>query len=182
MPLAEKRAIGARSWLAAAVGVCIAVAAAADDQTTLPPEAGAVLGRFIGQWETQARIQGQDTSEPAIELRGRGVGRWILGGRFVEFRTESVPPGQVEIQIMTYDEDTAAYRQWVFDSEGYTHDTVGEWDPASATLFWRGENAAGPFVIDDRWATPRRLEWRLRQTTATGELVEPIAGVLTKTD
>ena len=38
MPLAEKRAIGARSWLAAAVGVCIAVAAAADDQTTATGE------------------------------------------------------------------------------------------------------------------------------------------------
>jgi hypothetical protein len=110
------------------------------------------------------------------------MGRWILGGCFVVFPTESVPPGQVEIQIMTYDEDTAAYRQWVLDSVGYTHHTVGEWDPASATLLWSGANTAEPFVIDDRWAPARRPEWRLRQTTATGELVEPIAGVLTKTD
>lgn len=171
-----------RSWLAGAIGVCIAVAAVADDRTTLPPEAGAVLGRFVGQWETEARIQGQGESDQAIELRGRGEGRWILGERFVEFRTESVPPGQVEIQIMTYDEAAAVYRQWVFDSDGYTHDSVGEWDPASATLFWRGENAAGPFVIDDRWVTPRRLEWRLRRRASDGELVEVIGGVLTKTD
>jgi hypothetical protein len=176
------RATGARAWLAAAFGICVAATALAAEGTSPPPEPGAVLGRFIGQWETQAWLQGRSGPDSAVELQARGEGRWIVGGRFVEFRTENVPPGQVEIQIMTYDEDMAAYRQWVFDSDGYTHESVGEWEPATATLYWRGQNTARSFVIDDRFVTPRRLEWSLRLTTETGEVLVPISGVRTKID
>ncbi len=182
MPLAQKWVKAARSWLAAAIGVCIAVAAAADEQSSLPADAGAVLGLFVGQWEFEVRIRARDPSVPVLEARGRGEGRWILDGRFVEFRTQTVPPGQLEIQIMTYDVEAGVYRQWVFDAQGYTHEAEGEWDPETTTLIWSGQNAAGPFVIDDRWVTPRRLEWRLLLSTPDGELVEPIAGVVTKVD
>lgn len=171
--------IAARMWLAVATCVSVAVA---DDGAALPPEASAVLGMFVGQWETQARIQGQGASDRTIEARGRAEGRWTLGGRFVEFHTESVPPGQSELQIMTYDEAAKAYRQWVFDSDGYMHEAVGTWDPATSTIVWRGQAEAGPFVIDDHWPTPRRLEWQMRRIAANGELVTPIEGVLTRTD
>ena len=185
IPVGVSTVLAVRLWLAA-IGICIAGASAtstaAADETTLPPEAEAVLGRFVGQWETQAQIPAQQGSDQAIELRGRGEAHWALGGRFVEFRTESTPPGQSELQIMTYDEAAAVYRQWVFDSDGYTHESVGTWDPATTTLIWRGQNAAGPFVIDDHFVTPHRLEWGLHRRTASGEMIEIITGVVTKTD
>jgi hypothetical protein len=171
-----------RACLAATIAIFFAAAAAANDQTSLPSGASGVLGLFVGQWEFEVRILPQNPSDSAIEARGHGEGRWILDGRFVEFRTRSVPPGQLEIRIMTYDVETHDYRQWLFDARGYTHEAVGEWDPETKTLIWSGENTAGPFIINDRWVTPHRLEWRLRLFGPDGESVEPISGILTKVD
>lgn len=170
-------------WLAATLCAASAtIAVAAEDDADLPPEARAALGLFVGRWDTEAQIRKPGASTPAINLRGRGEGKWILGGRFVEFRTESVPPGQSERQIMTYDEASGTYLQWVFDSDGYRHEAVGSWDPASSTMVWRGQAEPGPFVIDDHWVRPGRLEWRMRRITPHGEIVTVIRGEVSRSD
>lgn len=101
-----------------------------------------------------------------------------LGGRWLEFRSESTPPGESDLQIMTWDEADGVYRQWVFDSDGYRHAAEGRWDDASATLTWTGRSDVGPFVIVDRWMSPDRLEWTLEGRDASGRIVRTISGTL----
>ena len=71
-------------------------------------------------------------------------------------------------------------RQWVFDADGYWHEATGSFDPATATLTWRGEKDGATLVIVDHWLAPDRLEWTMRRTSADGRLLQTIAGLLTR--
>jgi hypothetical protein len=144
-----------------------------------PPEA--VLSRFLGVWKTEALIR--NFGPPVREMRtfGRAAGRPIHDGRFVEFRTSSIDPsGLTELQVMTYEPETRLYRQWVSDSDGYRHEALGRWDPATATLRWEGQVDGATFVIDDHWISRDRLEWTLTRTAADGRLLQTIQGVVSR--
>ena len=145
----------------------------------LPPEPVAVLSRFLGEWETTVHIDRQGTAV-ATERTGRATCRTTLAGRYFEFRSESTPPGQSDLQIMTYDVATGRYWQWLFDSDGYRHQAEGRWEPASSTLSWKGERDGTAFVIEDRWVTPDRLEWTLTRTAPDGQKRQAIKGVLVR--
>ena len=144
-----------------------------------PPEA--VLSRFLGVWKTEALIR--RLGPPVRELRtlGRAAGRLILEGRYVEFRTSSIdPPGLAELQVMTYDAEAGLYRQWVSDSDGYRHEALGRWNPATSTLRWEGQVGGATFVIDDRWVSRDRIEWTLTRTSADGRLLQTVEGVVSR--
>lgn len=140
-----------------------------------------VLARFIGDWKTEAVIRHHGPPVREIRASGRATCRATLEGRYVEFRTSSVdPPGVAELQIMTYDADARLYRQWVFDSDGYRHEAVGRWNPATSTLRWEGRVGDVKLVVDDRWVSRDRLEWTLTRTAAGGRLVQTIEGVVSR--
>lgn len=139
-----------------------------------------VLRRFLGDWHTEAHLH--KTSPPADELVTRGTAecRQTLGGRFFEFRTQVMPAGEADLQVMTYDPASRLYRQWVFSSDGYSHAADGRWDAATSTLEWRGKAGETSFVILDHWVSPDRLEWTLRRTKADGTLVQTITGTVSR--
>lgn len=140
-----------------------------------------VLARFVGDWTTTTHFQ--TVGPPARELctRGKATCRATLGGNWFEFRTETGTPDQADLQIMTYDRTDAVYRQWVFSADGYYHEAVGRWIPERSTLRWEGTSGGQPFVIEDRWASPDRLEWTLQRTDATGTPTQTIEGTVTRT-
>jgi len=143
-----------------------------------PPKGPEVLNRFVGVWETQTRIRHEGPPLREFQTRGRAVCQQTLHGRYVEFRSHSIPPGRAELQIMTYDTEAGVYRQWVFDSDGYRHQAEGRWDPTTATLTWQGTTEGSSFVIEDRWVSPGRLEWTLLRRDAEGRRLQTIEGVL----
>jgi hypothetical protein len=145
-----------------------------------PAEATEVLGRFVGEWETETRMRHEGVPPRESQTRGKGVGRETLEGRYVEFRSWSVPAGYAELQIMTYDGKAGRYRQWVFDSDGYRHEATGRWDRATSTLTWEGTTGGSSFVIEDRWVSSDRLEWTLRRTDAKRRRLQTVEGVLTR--
>lgn len=153
-------------------------AAATAQDRDLPPDAVDVLDRFLGEWKTQTtlRREGQPPSE--IHTRGQGNCRRTLEGRYFEFRTSTVPAGDAELQIMTYDAQKGVYRQWLFSSDGYAHEAEGTWDPATSTLRWSGKTAGRAFVILDRFVSPGQLDWTLRRTDDSGQVVQTIEGTL----
>jgi hypothetical protein len=144
-----------------------------------PPEALEVLARFEGQWETRTTIRHADNPRD-INTRGKGSCRRTLEGRYFEFRTETVPPGESELQIMTFDAGKNVYRQWVFSSDGYRHEAVGTWNAATSTLRWRGASDGASFVIDDQFVSPDRLDWTLRRVDSAGRELQTIEGTLTR--
>ncbi len=106
--------------------------------------------------------------------------RRTLDGRYVEFRSASIPPGQSDLQVMTYDSQAQRFRQWLFDSDGYRHEAHGRWDPATSTLRWEGQTGSTAFIIEDRWLGPDRLEWSLIRTASDGRRLQAIRGVVTR--
>lgn len=165
--------------LALLVTALLIIPARADSQGW-PPEAVEVLGRFVGEWETHTRIRQHSVPPREFEARGKGAGQRTLEGHYVEFRSWTVPPGQAELQIMTYDVMAGRYRQWVFDSDGYRHQADGRWERTSSTLKWEGTAEGNSFVIEDRWVSPDRLEWTLRRMDGKGRRLQTIEGVLTR--
>lgn len=163
------------------LAVLVMIPARADPQDW-PPQALEVLSRFLGDWETQTWIRHDGPPVRESQTRGQGVCRKTLGGRYFEFRTAStsIPPGQTDLQIMTYDVKTGLYRQWLFDSDGYRHEAAGRWDPTTSTLRWEGQTEGTSFVIEDRWVAADRLEWTLRRTGADGRQLQTIRGILTR--
>ena len=123
-------------------------------------EALAVLKKFSGMWVTRTRILNEGPPRREFNTRGKAICRQTLEGRYFEFRSQSIPAGQADLQVMTYDVQAGVYRQWVFDSDGYRHQAEGQWDSASSTLRWQGKTADTPslsriigFALTD-WSGP----------------------------
>lgn len=146
-----------------------------------PSEAANLLKRFVGSWMTETHIHHAGTPAREITTHGKATCRPTLEDRYFEFRSATIPPDQAELQIMTYDDDAGVYRQWVFSSDGYTHEATGRWEPATSTLRWEGKSGQNSFVIDDHWASPDRLEWTLRRQDSSGHLQQTIDGTVTRT-
>jgi hypothetical protein len=142
------------------------------------PKALEVLKKFSGVWETRTRICNEGPPRREFNTRGKATCRQTLEGRYFEFRSQSIPAGQADLQVMTYDVQAGVYRQWVFDSDGYYHQAEGKWEPANSTLRWQGKTADASFVIEDHWISADRLEWTLVRTDAGGRKLQTIAGTL----
>jgi hypothetical protein len=145
-----------------------------------PPEALAVLERFLGTWKTETGMRSYGPTGHVFRTEGQAESRRTLGDRYIEFRSQSVSADRAELQIMTYDAEAKVYRQWLFDSDGYRHTAVGQWNASSSTLRWEGETAETSFVISDHWKSPVRLEWKLVRKAADGRHLQTIEGVLTR--
>jgi len=165
------------AWLLllAAVATLVRGETAADDPH-------AVLRRFLGAWQTAARLHKAGPPASDVVTRGTANCEQTLGNRYFEFRTTTEPAGESDLQIMTYDPASRLYQQWVFSSDGYSHTAAGRWDAATSTLEWRGKSGETEFVILDHWASADRLEWTLRRTKADGTLVQTIAGTVSRAD
>jgi hypothetical protein len=177
--------IGLRGFVALAVlQVLVGSSARADDEIALQDEPRTVLDRFLGTWDTEASIRRLLPTQQEVTTRGRGECVATLGGRYYEFRTETPgvgkEPGESELQVMTYDADQHAYRQWVFSSDGYHHEATGTWNPATSTLRWTGKSGDNSFVIDDRFVGSDKLIWTLTRTNSKGQTVQTITGTLIK--
>jgi hypothetical protein len=142
----------------------------------LPPEAARVLQRFVGAWTTDLTITRHD--RPAtFRHRGEAEARWTMEGRFVEFRSRTIPPGDSDLQVMTYDAERGRYVQWLFDSSGYVHQAYGRWAADTSTLTWEGEADGARFVIHDRFEGAD-LVWSLVRTDAGGRVIQTIEGAV----
>jgi hypothetical protein len=170
-----------RVLLALLVVATAAFAARAQGGATSPAAASALFERFVGAWRTETLVR-DATGTVIARTFGTAAGMPTLGGRWLEFRTASTPAGAADLQIMTWDADARVYRQWLFDADGYWHTAIGTFEPALATLTWRGEKDGVPFVIEDRWASPDRLTWTLRRTSPDGRVLETMSGTLVRAD
>jgi hypothetical protein len=139
-----------------------------------------VLNRFAGDWQTVAVLRRPGSPTREVSTKGQASCSATLGGRYYEFRTATIPPGDADLQVMTFDEQASVYRQWVFSSDGYRHEATGVWDPATSTMIWKGKTAGGEFVIEDRWVSADRLEWNLVRTNANGNVTQTITGAVSR--
>jgi hypothetical protein len=164
-------------WLGAVVVAAMIVLARSAGAATAAATRDAVLERFVGEWRSETVVR-DGAGALVARTSGTGAGTRTLEGRWLEFRTASVPPGRADLQVMTWDEGAKVYRQWVFDGDGYWHTAEGRWDAAASTLTWQGEKDGISVVIRDRWIDADRLEWTLRRTAPDGRVLQTIDGTL----
>jgi hypothetical protein len=169
-----------RHTAALAMSCVFILAQAAATALAAPTDPSAVLARFVGEWKTHTHIRRAGTPPREFDTRGKAVCKPTLEGRYFEFRSESIPPGDADLQIMTFDEEKKVFRQWVFSSDGYQHEAAGTWDAATSTLRWTGKTADSTFIILDRWRSPDRLEWTLERTGTDGKQLQTIEGTLVR--
>lgn len=166
------------AWLPAAalfLAAC-AHAQAPRGEGALPPHAARVLQRFVGTWTTDTTITRHDP-HATFHNRGEAEARWTIEGRFVEFRSRTIPPGRSDLQVMTYDAESGRFVQWLFDSSGYVHQAYGRWVSHASTLTWEGEIGGTTFVISDRFEG-EDLVWSLVRKDDRGRVVQTIQGVV----
>jgi hypothetical protein len=177
----------ARSCCAVLTAVCLAAvtlrcvaANPADVSAENLPAQLEVLKRFAGDWQTETLLRRARPPAREVATKGKATCGATLGGRYYEFRAETIPAGDSDLQVMTYDEPASVYRQWVFSSDGYRHEATGVWDAKTSTLTWKGKSDGGEFVIEDRWASSDRLEWNLVRKDASGKVVQTITGTVSR--
>ncbi|MBY0276104.1 hypothetical protein K2Z84_12230 [Candidatus Binatia bacterium] len=158
-----------------------AFAAGAQGAQSSSAAARALLERFVGAWRTETVIRDASGAEIA-HTYGMAAGMPTLGGRWIEFRAASTPPGEADLQILTWDAGARLYRQWLFDADGSWHAAVGTFDPARETLIWRGDKDGASFVIEDRWLSPERMTWTLTRTAGDGRVLATVEGTLVRAD
>jgi hypothetical protein len=150
------------------------------DADTAPVEL-APLRRFAGEWTTETTLRRPGPPPTEVATKGKATCRATLGDRYFEFRAETVPPGDSDLQVMTYDDAARVYRQWVFSSDGYHHEATGAWDAKTSTMTWQGKTDVGGFVIEDHWVAEDQLQWRLTRKDARGKIMQTITGTVRRT-
>jgi hypothetical protein len=145
-----------------------------------PPARFDVLKRFAGEWQTETLLRRPGPPAREVATKGKASCRATLGGRYFEFRAETIPPADSDLQVMTYDERAQVYRQWVFSSDGYRHEATGVWNATSSTMSWKGNSDSGEFVIEDHWVSADRLEWNLVRKDASGNVTQTITGTVSR--
>jgi hypothetical protein len=178
---------GAGTYCAILTAICIANVAfrsgasdPAKGRADELPAQLAVLKRFEGEWQTETLLRRPGPPSREVSTKGKAICQATLGGRYYEFRAETIPPDDSDLQVMTYDEPTGAYRQWVYSSDGYRHEATGKWDEKSNVLTWQGTTMEGTFVIEDHFVSADRLEWNLVRKDGAGKVVQTITGVVAR--
>lgn len=151
----------------------------AGHQQSLPKEME-LLDRLVGTWEVEI----SSNLSSANKLKTEIIGRKILGGRYIEIRERSIPTGEENLSLVTYDAATKAYRRWHFSSRwGHTEGT-GVWDEATKTMTWTGEGgtAKSPVKTSMVWnlVAQDKLETKSTVKDRGGKVLEEFDGTQTR--
>lgn len=165
------------------IGLCAVVGAAVALGGEGPPKPSElkVLDRFVGTWD------GESVSKPAVwtpkEVRGKfvEVRKLVLDGWFVEARGRSADGKPGTIWMMTYDSARKEYRIWLFHVGGFSNHWSGQWDEATSTLSFTGDDGSGitsksttHFIDEDHY------EFRLIATDRDGKVYQDMRNTLTR--
>jgi hypothetical protein len=92
----------------------------------------APLSNWAGAWTC--------TIEKPARQSGFSDGKWVVGGRYFqqtwEVEADADNPKISGTWLMTYDVKRKVYRQWQFNSDGFTAEATGKWDAKTRTMTW----------------------------------------------
>lgn len=150
----------------------LACAAYADDGPANDSPELAVLGRYVGNWETGGGTSGKSST------------RWVLGGRMIstEYATGDGTSGVI---LRKYDPEAKLYKSWFFDSNGGEIEMEGTWDAEMQTLRMEGaieiavgtETAELAIKVVSHFTAEDREEWMITVTDAQGSVLNEVRGV-----
>lgn len=93
-----------------------------------------VLDRWLGQWESKTTYKPTEAFPRAGTTVSFSNAAKILDDRFLQLHTTSEAGDEDFLTLITYDENSAAYRLWIFLSTGAFYERIGQWDATTNTL------------------------------------------------
>ena len=134
----------------------------------------AALSNWAGAWN--ARI------EKPMPRAGVSRGEWIHGGRYLKQMWKIPADGENEeisgTFMMTYDVKQKVYRQWQFNSDGFTAEATGKWDAETRTMTWtsRDPDNGNISVNKDRFTQAGVQYWNITVTDRNKSIVFEMSG------
>lgn len=124
------------------------------------PSANLDFDRWVGQWDNKIVLK--STRDVPSERTNTYVAqtRKVLSDRFLLTHSANEVNATEYISLLTYDQNLAAYRIWLFWNRGETYERQGQWNPADQTLTLNRQPPA-PGVTDtslDRFLGPDQIE------------------------
>ena len=139
-----------------------------------------VLERYIGKWKFEATARVAEWNPKETKYSGTSSNEWVLDGRFQHHKVK-FDDGTEGIDIMTYDADKKAYRNWSFRSTGFTSETAGEWDEKSKTMTMKEMVGEVTIVTSMRFVDNDNREMTVVARDAAGKLYIDTHGKLSRT-
>jgi len=131
------------------------------------------LNHWSGIWTAQVE-------KPKLRT-GESHGEWIVDGRYLQVRwkldADKDAPATSGSYLMTYDVKQKVYRQWHFNSDGFTGEATGAWDAATNTMTWTARNAPNRTnTVKDRFPSNDVRLWGMTITDPTGATLFEMSG------
>lgn len=131
------------------------------------------LNNWSGTWTAQV--------ENPASRKGESHGEWIVDGRYLQVRwtlaADQDTPASSGTYLMTYDVKQKIYRQWHFNSDGFTGEATGEWDAATKTMTWTARNAPNRTITNkDRFPADGARQFAMTITDQSGNAVFEMSG------
>ena len=98
-----------------------------------------VLHSYLGKWETTVDSRPNLSDKKGFSGSGKLTGKKILGGKYIQVSGFGTSPksGRQDFQFtMTYDQRLQSYRRWIFNSEGISSESRGEWNVEKNIMTW----------------------------------------------
>ena len=134
----------------------------------------AVLSHWAGNWA--AKIE-----KPTLRT-GESHSEWIVGGRYLQqtwkVAADADNPEFSGTWLMTFDVRQMVYRQWQFNSDGFTAEATGKWDAATRTMTWTTrDTASGNTTVNkDVFLNADEQPWSIITTDRQGNTVFKMNG------
>lgn len=145
-----------------------------------PTDQHRALAPFVGDFHqaTEVRLPSGEVVKAGATERGR----WIMGGRFVQVDSASLPgegPAGERTIIYGYDPTARVYTLHNIESSSFVATTAtGTYDPIARRFTFQGERAVGRDRAPFRWVLDVRESARIEQTilvpASNGDLAEAV--------
>ena len=112
------------------------------EELSTPGEAHERLEAFVGDWSTTTRVWLAGPDAPPAESEGSSEIEWVLGGRFLQERSEGEIEGQdVEgIGLVGFDNSQGEYESvWIDSGNTGMYRSSGAWNEERDALVLSGE-------------------------------------------
>ncbi|MEM8574322.1 MAG: DUF1579 family protein [Pseudomonadota bacterium] len=125
------------------VGMLAMEPAAAESAAHSP--ANARLDALVGEWKTAIKVWDNPDGEP-VSLKGQTTRQWVLGGRFIEERSENDTSREGRFQSIAYlgfDKETRLYeRFWMTNTATRIFVERGRYDPENNLFLLQGSETS----------------------------------------
>jgi tetratricopeptide (TPR) repeat protein len=145
-----------------------------------PPPQMEIFQAMIGNWEDEVVSKPAEWTPNETRIKTSSRATAILNGHVVQNSVYDADGQMLGIQLLKYDPEKQAYRQWHFDSRGVFVEATGQWDAASKTLTLTSEAHGITGVTTLRFVDQNTMPWSVVSKDKSGKIYLNMEGKATR--